>query len=195
MLAVGAAALAAQRAQAADTIKLAIIGTGHRALQHIEMLKLIPDFEIVALADPTPSFRDRAATAVPNAATYSDYRKMLAERKDITAVLVATPGALHAEPAIAALEAGVNVICEKPMATRVEDANRMIAAARKANKILQIAMQSRYTAVDQTMHELVKAGEIGQVEYISGTKFRSDWNMESWQVPDPRRGNPSSGAF
>src|SRR5215831_16988163 len=176
MLAAGAAALAAQRAPAAENIKLAIIGTGHRALQHIEMLKLIPDYEIVALADPTPEFRDRAATAVPNAKTYSDYRKMLAERKDVTAVLVATPGALHAEPVIAALNAGVNVICEKPMATRAEDANRMIEAARKSNRILQIAMQSRYTPVYEKMRELLQAGEIGPIEYISGTKFRSDWN-------------------
>jgi ornithine cyclodeaminase/alanine dehydrogenase-like protein (mu-crystallin family) len=60
MLAAGAAAVLAQRVQAADTIKLAIIGTGHRALQHIEALKLIGDYEIVALADPSPEFRDRA---------------------------------------------------------------------------------------------------------------------------------------
>jgi UDP-N-acetylglucosamine 3-dehydrogenase len=188
VLGVGAAALLAQRSQAAGTIKLGIIGTGHRALQHLEALKLLPDYEVVALADPSPDFRDRAATAVPQAATYADYSKMLAERKDLDAVLVATPGSLHAAPAIAALGHGVHVICEKPMATKVEDANRMIEAARKAGKILQITMQSRYTPVDQKMHELVKAGEIGQVQYVCGSKFRSDWNMQSWKVPDPRTG-------
>ena len=56
LLTVGAAALAAQRSQAADTIKLAIIGTGHRGWEHLEPIKLIPHFEIVAIADPTPNF-------------------------------------------------------------------------------------------------------------------------------------------
>jgi ornithine cyclodeaminase/alanine dehydrogenase-like protein (mu-crystallin family) len=65
VLAAGAAALGGGRSQAADRIKLAIIGTGHRALQHIEALKLITDYEIVALADPTPEFRDRAARPSP----------------------------------------------------------------------------------------------------------------------------------
>ena len=62
-------------AQEQKRLKLAFIGTGHRAWAHIQVLKAIPDFEVVALADPTPEMRDRAASiAGPGARTYADYR-------------------------------------------------------------------------------------------------------------------------
>ena len=111
-------------AQAVRKIRIAIIGTGHRGWAHINVIKTGKvDVETVALADPTPEFRDRAATLVGSpVATYSDYRKMLAEVRDLDGVLVVTPNFLHAEVTIAALERGLHVLCEKPMATSVADA-------------------------------------------------------------------------
>lgn len=184
------AAGAAMFAQSRPKLKVGIIGTGHRAWILIAVMKNIPDIEIVALADPTPQFLDRAATSVGYPVrTYPDYRKMLAEEKEIEAVINATPGALHAETTIAAFERGLHVMCEKPMATTVEDANRMIAAGKKAGKLLQIDHQMRLDPVYSRLHDLVAEGRAGEVKFVSGYLYRGDWNPASWKTPD-RHGQP-----
>src|ERR1035441_4384145 len=89
----GASALAAGAALQAQTekpIRLAIIGSGHRAWAHLAILKNMPQFQVVAIADPPPPNLDRGASLAPGAKTYSDYRKLLAERNDIDAVVVIT---------------------------------------------------------------------------------------------------------
>lgn len=175
-------------AQPGRPIRLAMVGTGHRGWAHIAALKAIPGYEIVALADPTPDFLDHAATLAPNAARYSDYRRLLAERRDVDAVVVATPNFLHAEVSIAALERGLDVLCEKPMATSVEDANRMAAAAVKSGRILYIGCQRRLFAANLKMQELVAAGAIGKIAFVSANLFRGDWNPKSWKYTDPKTG-------
>ncbi|MCI0420350.1 MAG: Gfo/Idh/MocA family oxidoreductase, partial [Acidobacteria bacterium] len=183
-----AASLSALAAQPNQLIRMAIIGTGHRGWSHIETLKATPGFEIVALADPTPEFLDRAATLVPGAARYTDYKKLLAERKDIDAAVVITPNFLHAEVAIAALNRGLDVLCEKPMATTIEDANRMADAATRSGKLLYIGFQKRFSPTSLKMRELVKAGAIGRIQFVSANLFRGDWNPKSWKHTDPETG-------
>ena len=183
-----AAAGSALDAQTEKPIRLAIVGTGHRGWAHLAILKNMPQYEVVALADPTPAFLDRGATFAPDAKTYSDYRKMLAERGDIDAVVVITPSFLHSEVTVAALNKGLPVLCEKPMATTVEDANKMIDAARKSGKLLYIGFQKRLAPVTSKMKELVAAGEIGQVAMVTGCNYRGDWNPESWKYTDPKTG-------
>lgn len=169
-------------------IRIAIIGTGYRAWAHLAILKSLPGYQVAALADPTPENLDRAATLAPGAKTYSDYRKLLAEQKDLDAVVVITPSFLHADPTVAAFQRGLPVLCEKPMATTVEDANRMIDASRKAGKPLYIGFQKRLVPITSKMKELVNAGEIGKVELVSGNLFRGDWNPRSWKYTNPKTG-------
>lgn len=192
LLTAGASAVAAGagalQAQDEKPIRLAIIGTGFRAMAHLAILKSLPGFQVVALADPTPDNLDRAATLATGAATYSDYHKMLRERKDIDAVVVITPSFLHAEATIAAFEHGLPVLCEKPMATTIPDANRMIEASRKAGKLLYIGFQKRLVPVTAKMHELAAAGEIGKIQFASGNLFRGDWNPRSWKYTNPKTG-------
>jgi predicted dehydrogenase len=192
----GVAGALAAKAESPTPLKVGFIGTGHRGAGLIRVMKQVPGFEIVALADPTPEFLDRAATiAGKQAATYSDYKKMLAERKDLQAVAVVTPGALHVEPTVAALERGLHVMCEKPMATTIEGANRMIAAAQKAGKILQIDHQMRFRRDYAKLKELVKSGEIGDVQFINAYLHRGDWNPASWKTPHPKTGVPTIWRF
>ncbi len=194
---ISGAALAANALQAQNQkpIRLAIIGTGNRALAHLAILKSLPGYQVVALADPTPANLDRAATMAPGAKTYSDYHKLLDEQKDIDAVVVITPSFLHAEVAVAAFEHGYPVLSEKPMATRVEDANRMIEASRKAGKLLYIGFQKRLVPTTNKMHELAAAGEIGKVEMASGNLFRGDWNPRSWKYTDPKTGKSTNWRY
>lgn len=192
LLAAGASAAVAQ-SDSQKKLRIAIIGTGHRAWAHIQVLKALPEFEIVALADPTPDNLDHAATLVgAKTATYSDYKKMLAERKDLDGVIVITPNFLHAEVTVAALSHGINVLSEKPMATSVDDANRMIAAAEKNGKILQIGQQNRFNPLYVKMNELVSAGEIGDVKFVTGSIFRGDWYKLSWKYPNAKTGTPTN---
>jgi len=176
-------------AQSDKPVRLAIIGTGTRAWAHLAILKLLPrQFQVAALADPTPANLDRAATLAPGAATYSDYRKLLAERNDIDAVVVITPSFLHADVTVAAFERGLPVLCEKPIATSVDDANRMIEASRKAGKPLYIGFQKRLQPAAMKMHELAAKGEIGPIQLVSANLFRGDWNPRSWKYTDPKTG-------
>ena len=96
---------------------------------------------------------------------------MLAEEK-LDAVIVITPNFLHAEVTVAALSHGLHVLSEKPMATSVDDANRMIAAAQKNGKILQIGQQNRFNPVYQKMVQLVRDGRLGDVEFVAGNIYR-----------------------
>ena len=178
-------------AQTDQKLRIAFIATGHRSWVHIPMVKLIPEFEIVALADPTPAFLDRAATlAGAGAALYADYKKMLDEHRDLDAVIVVAPDSLHAEIAVEAFSRGLHVLCEKPMATSIEDANKMIAAAERSGKILQIGHQMRFRGVFAKLADLVRNGEIGPVEFVTGYLHRGDWNPRSWKVADPKTGKP-----
>jgi predicted dehydrogenase len=183
-----AAAASVLDAQTEKPIRLAIIGTGHRGWAHLAILKMLPQFQVVALADPTPANLDRGASLAPGAKTYSDYKKMLAERHDIDAVVVITPSFLHSEVTVAALDRGLPVLCEKPMATTVDDANRMIEASKKSGKLLYIGFQKRLVPATAKMHELAAAGEIGHIEFVSANLFRGDWNPESWKYTDPKTG-------
>lgn len=190
------AASAAASAQNEKKIRLAIVATGHRSWNHFAVLKAIPDFEVVALADPTKEQLDHGATLAGNQpALYADYKKMLAERNDVDAVIVLTPNFLHAEVAVAALERGRHVLCEKPMATKVEDANRMIAASEKSGRILQIGLQNRYHPLYVKMQQLVRAGEIGDIQYVAGNIYRGDWYAQSWKYVDPHSGVATNWRF
>src|SRR5260370_42373142 len=113
---------------------------------------------------------------------------MLSERNDIDAVVVITPSFLHAEVTVAALDRGLPVLCEKPMATTIDDANRMIEASRKAGKLLYIGFQKRLVPVTAKMDELAAAGEVGQIPMVIGNQFRGDWNPISWTYTDPKTG-------
>jgi predicted dehydrogenase len=183
-LAAGASALA----QTDKPLRIAIIGTGHRGWAHLAVLKALPQYQVVALADPTPENLDRGASLAPGAKTYTDYKKLLSERNDIDAVVVITPSFLHAEVTIAALNRGLPVLCEKPMATRVEDADRMIEASRKSGKLLYIGFQKRLSPTTVKMHELAASGAIGPIQFVSANLFRGDWNAQSWKYTDPKTG-------
>ena len=187
-----AASSAALSGQTEKKLRIAIVGTGHRSWAHIQVLKALPDFEIVALADITPANLDYAASLVGgHPVLYSDYKKLLAEQK-LDGVIVITPNFLHAEVTVAALSHGLHVLSEKPMATTVADANRMIAAAQKSGKILQIGLQNRFRPLYNKMVEMVRDGRLGKVQYVAGNIYRGDWYAKSWRYRDPKSGKETN---
>ncbi|NLG24660.1 MAG: Gfo/Idh/MocA family oxidoreductase [Clostridiales bacterium] len=157
----------APQVDASRKLKVGIIGTGWIAESHIESYKRMPDVEIVAGADLIPgkaeAFFERYG--VPGVRCYPDHAAMLAAEQ-LDAVSVCTYNRTHAECSIDALNAGVNVLLEKPMCVTTEEAVDIIRAERKSGKVLSIGFQPRLDANMQMIKKIVQSGALGEVYYI-----------------------------
>jgi len=156
--------LLSERARGAnDRIVVGAIGCGGMGSSDMSDFKANPDVEIAAVCDVD---RHRLQEAVQKAGgkaeAYSDFRKLL-ERKDIDAVIVATPDHWHALPTIHACEAGKDVYVEKPVATTVAEGRAMVDAARRYGRVVQVGMQQRSGAHFQRAVEIVRSGALGTI--------------------------------
>lgn len=175
-----------------------VVGTGYRARgSHLPILRdYCPEAEVVALCDITPEhLQEGLKICGGKPAGYSDYRRMLAAHPDLDAVLVVVPNFLHEEVALAALNAGKHVLTEKPIATSLEAATRMIETASQKNRILQVAFEWRYSPLFHRMADLIGQGTIGKVEIVYAALFRGDWNPRSWKYTDPDTGKATNWRF
>lgn len=142
--------------------RVAVIGGGAIAQEcHLPGYAADTRAELVAFADPAKARHKEIRARFGPITGYTDYREMLAaECPDV--VSVCTPNALHARMTIDALEGGAHVLCEKPLATTLKDADRMIAAAKQARCKLMTGFTHRLFAGPQRCKELLKAGAIGK---------------------------------
>lgn len=164
-------------------IKVAIIGQG-RSGRNIHCAHLITDmerFQIVAIVDELEDRRRRAAEEL-KCDTYSDYHDLF-KLRDIDLIVNSTFSCSHPSISIEALEAGFNVLCEKPMASTVKDADRMIAAAKKSGKLLAIFQQSRFSPALQQIEKLINSGVMGRIVQISMAYncFDRRWDWQTLQ--------------
>jgi predicted dehydrogenase len=120
---------------------------------------------------------------------------MLSAHPELDAVVVVVPNFLHAPVTIAALEAGKHVLIEKPMATRVADATKMLETAKKQQRILEVGFQMRYSQLFHRMDDLLGQGAIGDLELVFAALFRGDWNPRSWKYTDPQTGVSTNWRF
>ena len=117
---------------------------------------------IVALCDIDDNYLAAAAPKFPKAVTYNDYRKLL-ERKDIDAVVIATPDHTHAPATLAALESGRHVYCEKPLTHTIAEARRVTETARKHKRVTQMGTQIHASGNYRRVVELIQSGAIGDI--------------------------------
>lgn len=131
----------------ADELAIAIIGPGSQGRFLLTHCLKIPGVKFVAVCDIWPYHQKYASNLLKKydqpVNVYSDYREMLAKEPHLDAVVVATPDWMHHEHAIACLEAGKHVYCEKEMSNSLENAAKMVQAMRKTGKLLQIGHQRR----------------------------------------------------
>ncbi|MDR1735098.1 MAG: Gfo/Idh/MocA family oxidoreductase [Oscillospiraceae bacterium] len=151
--------------------KVGIIGTGWIAESHISSYLKQPDVAVVAVADLIEGkaekfMKKNAPELADKIHYYADHAALLAGEPDLDAVSVCTYNRTHAECTIAALEAGVNVLLEKPFCVTTEEAQAVIAAEKKSGKILSIGFQPRMDANMQMIKKIVESGELGEVYYI-----------------------------
>ncbi|WP_104109385.1 MULTISPECIES: Gfo/Idh/MocA family protein [unclassified Arthrobacter] len=165
--------------------RVAIIGCGDVATVHFEALAAIDGAELVAVCDTDPD-RLAAAAAAHGVPGYADVVTLLEEvRPDV--VHVCTPHNQHADPAIAALERGINVISEKPLASSMADGERLAAAAAASTARIGVCFQNRYNQAVQAMAQRLASGEFGAVLGGSGTVM---WHRNaSYYESRPWRGS------
>lgn len=148
------------------SLKAAVIGLGNISGAHIKGWQGTDGVELIAGADVRQEAADRAKEA-HGIASYTDWRQMLDEqRPDI--VSICTPPAFHREAAVEALERGMHVMCEKPMAATVADAEAMAAAAEGAAAVMMVAFCHRFHGTAMKAKQLIDEGLLGRPVYFRG---------------------------
>jgi predicted dehydrogenase len=141
--------------------RLGFLGVGWIGRHRMQALHAEGAAEVVAVADAAPEAAAGAAALAPGAAVADGLDGLLAEGLD--GLVVATPSALHAEQAIRALEAGVAVFCQKPLARTAAEARRVVEAARAADRLLGVDLSYRHVAGVPRLRALAQEGALGDV--------------------------------
>ncbi|NLG97080.1 MAG: Gfo/Idh/MocA family oxidoreductase [Chloroflexi bacterium] len=146
-------------------LRHAIIGVGALVFNMHRPALDLPTTEVAAVCDIRTEIGKQRADEL-GVPFYEDYRQMLAEvQPDVTVVM--TPHYLHPQMAIDAMKAGSHVLVEKPMATQVADADRMVAVARETGKLLAVNFQQRLRPEVLAARRLIEAGRVGTIQRVS----------------------------
>ncbi len=174
----------------------AIIGCGFIAENgHLPAYRARADaFEIVAIADTNAARRDRASRIAPGVSVHEDPASMLASTPDLDFVDVCVPPSEHARFAHAALDRGLHVLCEKPLATSPEDARAMLEHAVRARRVLFPCHNYKHAPVIRAVRRALDSGVIGKVNLVTLHTFRNTHarGVAEWR-PDWRRERRYSG--
>lgn len=168
---------------ARTSLRVALVGVGAAAqVNHIPALKRTDGVELVALVDRDPEKAGRVAAkfGIPHVHDRVDH--MLAD-ETIDAVDICTPNYLHAPIGIAALEAGKDVLCERPLARSAAEARSMHAAAKKSGRLLMCCVQHRFRPDAQLLRKFVEKGDLGDIFYAKAgwLRQRTEWDAEQWR--------------
>ncbi|HET8546510.1 MAG TPA: Gfo/Idh/MocA family oxidoreductase [Bryobacteraceae bacterium] len=190
-----------------DRIRIALLGCGGMGMGNLRNFLRIPNIQCAALCDVDDSRMDKTQrdylTPVGQRAeiTTRDFRRIL-DRKDIDAVVIATPDHWHALMSVMACQAGKDVFVQKPLATSIAEGRAMVAAARKYNRIVQVGTQQRSMPHFQAAIAHVKSGALGRIRVVRAWAYLDayadipahpdsdppagvDYNM--WLGPAPER--------
>jgi len=175
-------------------IRIAVVGAGHVAqVAHIPAWKSHPDVELAAIVDDDVVRVRHVARQFGFKTWHRDFSRMLKDA-DVNAVDICTPNYLHAPMVIAALRSGRDVLCEKPLARSAAEAQKMVDASDKYGRMLMVAMNNRFREDVSTLHRLIKAGELGDVQVVkAGWQRKSmEWKDRVWFT---EKGKAGGGAL
>jgi predicted dehydrogenase len=154
----------------ADKVKIGVIGVGQIAKMHLDRYQDLPA-EIVAACDVNEAELARVAQTYGIPRTFTDFRALLAQ-DDLVAVDVCLHNNLHAPVTIAALEAGKNVYCEKPIAGSYTDGKAMVEAAKRTGRMLSIQLGTLFSLETKAAQRLIHEGHLGELYYAKSLGFR-----------------------
>jgi predicted dehydrogenase len=190
---------------ASDKVQVGVIGYGRQGSWNTRDFMKQPEVSIAAVCDVYQPHLDKAlADAKEKGHTpdvYKDFRRIL-DRKDIDAVIISTPDHWHAYQTVAACDSGKDVYVEKPIATSIVEGRKMVDAARRNNRMVQVGTQQRSADHFQKVVELVRSGAIGKISEVRtwnvGNQYPqgignppdadppADLDWEMWLGPAPR---------
>jgi predicted dehydrogenase len=155
-----------------QTIKAAIVGTGFIGPAHLEALRRIPNVEVVALVEVNQELANEKAKqlGIPRAYVFADMLK----QDDIDVVHICTPNFLHFSQAKAVLEAEKHVVCEKPLAISLQEAEDLVKIAKTTGLVNAVHFNLRYYPMVRQMKVMREKGELGEVYSIMGS-YLQDW--------------------
>jgi predicted dehydrogenase len=167
-----------------DQIQLALIGAGIQGQGDTKFAVQVPGVKLVAVADCYDGRLQHSKELWGNDIfTTRDYKEILA-RKDVDAVLIATPDHWHKQAAVDAMKAGKDVYCEKPMIHLYEDGPEMIETARATNRVIQIGSQRVSSIIYAKAKELLASGAIGQLNMVTAHWDRNS-SIGAWNYTVP----------
>ena len=174
-----------------DSIQIALIGAGGMGMGDTRYAVSLPGVKLVAVCDVYDGRLARAKELWGRELfTTRDYREVLA-RKDVDAVIVATPDHWHQRITVEALNAGKDVYCEKPMVHSIDEGAAMIEAQQRTGRTLQIGSQYVSSLMYQKAKELLAAGAIGQLNMVEAWLDRNT-AIGAWQYSIPPDASPSA---
>lgn len=171
-------------------LKAAVIGVGGISYHHIMGYIHDPDTELYAFCDINERrlFEKADEYGVPRERCFTDKDEMFKKCPEIDVVSVTTWNCAHAECTIAALNAGKDVICEKPMAMNAKEAQAMKDAADKNGRLLQIGFVRRFGNDTKVVKDFIDAGDFGDLYYAKATYLRRSGNPGGWFQDKSRSG-------
>jgi predicted dehydrogenase len=175
-----------------DEIRLAVAGVRGRGGAHIGDFMKLPGVKVVALCDPdsqvlgntVQQFKKKYNVEDAAIQGYADVRKVL-ERKDVDALVIATPNHWHALMTVWACQAGKHVYVEKPVSHSIWEGRKMVEAARKYNRIVQAGTQHRSCPAVQEAARDIQAGRYGKVLWVHCSKLQSRLPIGKVTAPQP----------
>ena len=151
----------------ANSCRTVLVGCGGMGRQHLKVILEMPGFEVAAICDVFDGALSETGDAFEVELRYTDFERMYDEtRPDLVVVATQTRG--HRAPAVAALERGISVLCEKPIAIDPAEADEMVAAAAASGAKLAVNHQSHVSSAVLTARDMVRRGDIGQVVLVRG---------------------------
>jgi predicted dehydrogenase len=173
-------------------VRTAILGTGFMGRVHLEAVRRVESVEAAAIAGRNVEAARQLGAGFSISAIATDYREILRD-PEIDAVHICTPNAQHFPMAKDAIEAGKHVLCEKPLATSVEEGEELVSLAAKKGVRNCVCHNLRYYPMVQQMRRMREAGDLGEILVVQGTYsqdwllYDTDWN---WRV-ETKAGGPS----
>jgi predicted dehydrogenase len=164
-------------------IRLGFLGTGWIGRNRMEALLASGDATAVAICDLNPQMVEQARAVAPLALVTDSLEAMRA--LDLNGVVIATPSALHAEQCFQAFEAGVAVFCQKPLGRSAGEVEAVLAAARRADRLLGVDLSYRHTAAAQAIRERVIGGELGEL-FAADLMFHNAFGPGAGWFWDPK---------
>ncbi|MGF6850579.1 putative dehydrogenase [Chitinophaga sp. W3I9] len=183
-----------KRIAPSDKIRIACVGMGIMGFGDVETAIKVPGVEFVGAADLYTGHLDKVKEVFgPQVYTTRDYRELL-KRKDIDAIIVATPDHWHDTIAIAAMEAGKAVYCEKPMVQQIEEGHKVIAAQQRTKAVFQVGSQRVSSVALAEARKRYQAGEIGRLNVVEARMDRHS-ALGAWQYSIPPDASPATVDF